>query len=493
MQKNRILTDSLALAIVKLLTMLVSIVSTMVLSRKLDLINYGTYSTGNLIINTATSLSALGLLDAVNYYYNGKSKEDRKKYVDTVFALIIFIGVLTALIIMALGKYIQECFHNPLITTVYLYIIFRPLIANMGLGMQNLQVSIGKAKIVAIRNSIISFSKLAIVIVTVYITRSIATVFECMLVVEAVSLLFYYKVLYDNNVRIHPLKFDTSLFSSILTYCIPMGVYIQTNALSRDLDKYIIGFFETTENLAIYSNASTKLPFDIISGPLLMVLMPVLTKCINREDYKNGLKLFKSNIKVGYTITFIIGAVVVALSEPTILFLYGDKFLAGRTVFEIYVLVDMMNFISFSIVLGAKGKTKILMIISSFALVVNLGINYLFYDMFGFFGPAIATVIVVFTTNCILLHISAQVFETSIIRLFEWKHVGLLVIELVIIYLVLRKVSVFMKGIGIHYFITLTLLGATGVLIGVLLNYNVIKGTLNELNQINAGISSKVN
>ncbi|MFZ1758275.1 MAG: oligosaccharide flippase family protein [Streptococcus suis] len=485
MVKNKVLTDSFALTLVKLLTMAVSIVSTMVLSRQLDLVHYGTYSTGNLLINTATSLSALGLLDAVNYYYNGQSKENRKKYIDTVFALVILMGAFAGTIILVFGSYIQNYFHNPLLTSILIYVAFRPLLANLGLGMQNLQVSIGKAKVVAIRNSIISFSKLAVVIITAYITHNIKTIFICMLVVEAISLGFYYNVLYKNSVRIQPFNLDSALIGKILAYCIPMGIYIQTNALSRDLDKYVIGFFESTDKLAIYTNASTKLPFDVISGPLLMVLIPILTRCINNGEYENGLKLFKSNIKVGYTITFIIGAVVIALSKPAMLFLYGEKYLAGRTVFELYVLVDMINFISFSIVLGAKGKTKVLMIISSCALIVNLGINYLFYSIWGFTGPAYATVLVVFVTNCTLLHISAKVFNTNILNLFDWKHVGILLLELIIIATFIRKTSLIFEQMGVHYFISLSMLGLIGVSAGVLVNFKEVKRALAQLDEIN--------
>lgn len=485
MKANKILSDSLALAIVKALTVGVSIVSTMILSRKLDLASYGTYSTGNLIVNTATALSAFGLLDAVNYYYNSSTKEEKNKYINTIFSIVFFIGIITAIVIFTFRKQIQNYFDNPSIEVILIYIIFRPVLANLGLGMQNLQVSIGKAKIVAIRNSIISFAKLFIVIITAYITQNVSTIFACMLFIEAISLFFYYKVLSESGVRIYLNRFDINLVKNILAYSIPMGIYIQMNALSRDLDKYVIGFFESTDKLAIYTNASTKLPFDVISGPLLMVLIPILTRCINKGDYKNGLKLFKANIKIGYTITFIMGTIVLALSKPVILFLYGEKYLAGITVFDIYVLVDMMNFISFSIVLGAKGKTKILMIVSAMSLVINLGINYIFYDFFGFVGPAIATVIVVLITNYILLRISAKVFETTIRHLFDWKHVTLVIVELLSIGLIIRNVSIILDNLGINYFVILLVLGILGLVIALILNFNSIKEALAELNRIN--------
>ena len=59
--------DSLLLSLVKVITTSVGIVSTMVLSRTLSLADYGTYAQGNLVISLATSMTVLGLTDAVSY------------------------------------------------------------------------------------------------------------------------------------------------------------------------------------------------------------------------------------------------------------------------------------------------------------------------------------------------------------------------------------------------------------------------------------------
>ena len=483
MKKNKILTDSIALTVVKVMTMMISIVSTMILSRMLDLKSYGTYSTGNLIINTATSLSALGLLDAVNFYYNSK-KDLKEKYINTIFALVIFNGIIIALIILIFRKNIQSYFHNNLLSYIFIYIIFRPLIGNIGLGLQNLQVSIGKAKIVAFRNAVISFAKLFSVIMTAFFTKNIQTIFFIMLVIEIISIFFYYKVLKENNIIIRPQEFNTSLFKEILFYCIPMGIYIQTNVLSRDLDKYIIGFYESTDKLAIYANNATKLPFDVVSGPLLVVLIPILTRCIANNDLKNSVKLFKANIKIGYTITFIIGTTVLALAKPSILFLYGEKYLAGKIVFMLYVLVDMMNFISFSIVLGAKGKTKILMFISLIGLIFNYIVNYLFYNIFGFIGPAIATVVMTFILNSILLYISSFILNTSIFFMFDWKHIIMLCFEMFLLGIIINRISFILELKNINYLYNLFVLGITSVAIGILFNFKQIKSALMELDKI---------
>ena len=360
MAKNRMVSDSIALASVKVFTMATSIVATMVLSRTLPLVEYGTYSTGNLIINTGTLISAFGLVDAVNYYYNGKKVKDRQSYVNTVFSMFVLCGALAGIVILAAQSLISSYFHNPKLGAIYAYIAFRPFLHNYSAGLQNLQVSIGKARVVAIRNAVISTSKLAAVLIASFCTKNIETVFICMLIVEIIALIFYYKVLRDNNVHIYPFKPDWTNFKEILIFCIPMGIYIQTNSLSRDLDKYVIGFFESTEKLAIYTNCSTRLPFDLISGPLLTLLIPLLTRCIRNNDLKNGSDLFRCYLKIGYIFTFAFGFGCITVAKQAVLLLYGSKYLSGIAVFIVYVVVDMINFINYSLVLAAKGKTKIL-------------------------------------------------------------------------------------------------------------------------------------
>lgn len=492
MSKNHIAADSAALTLVKLFTMATSIVSAMILSRTLPLAEYGTYSTGNLLISTATSISAFGLLDAVNYYYNGKAVKDRDSYINTVIALVMICGLIMSSMIFLGRDFISNYFHNPALASIYNYIIFRPILANLGGCFQNLQVSIGKAKVVAFRNGLISISKLTVVIFTAFYTHNIITIFACIFVVEILTVLLYYIVLKNNSVCINPLKCDFSKVKEILIYCIPMGIYIQANVISRDLDKFVIGFFENTDYLAIYTNCSTKLPLDILSNSLLVVVIPILTRCIRSEDYKNAVQLYRGNIKIGCTFTLTFGTVLMVLARQAIQFLYGDKYLPGLGIFMLYIVVDMLNFVSFPLVLAAKGRTKILMFAACAALLTNLILNFIFYFAFGFIGPAIATVIVTFVTNMILLKLSSNILHVQLQELFDFRYMTKLFIELAVaaisIYLLRQKAN----ELGIHYFATLIVLGGLGAGGVLTLNFKELMASFRSLNQMD-GKQSMIN
>lgn len=483
--RNKIMTDSLTLAFVKVLTMMISILSTMILSRTLSLNEYGTYSTGNILINTATSLSALGLLDAVNFYYNGKQAKDRNRYVNTVFFLIVGSGLVSAAILYVFQSNVIDYFHNPSLKYIYIYLVFRPLLANVGMALQNLQVSIGKAKVVAVRNFAISLGKLCSIIITAFFTKDIKTIFICLLLIDLISTYLYLRILKENGIFVNIFKSDFSIIGNILSYCIPMGIYIQSNVISRNLDKFVIGYFENTEQLAIYTNCSTKLPFDIVSSTLLIVLIPLLTRFIHQNNYEKSLKILKGNIKIGYTITFSLGVIIMCLSKQAILFLYGDKYLSGSAVFNLYILVDMLNFISFSIVLGAKGETRLLMMVSCLGLVCNLILNFVFYGLYGFIGPAIATVVVTFFTNMSLLYLSAKSLETSIWKLFDYPHVVKLMVQLIFVAVIINWLKIVFESYNVHYLLILVILGLLGFVIMFLFNIRELKKTFYDLNKLN--------
>lgn len=485
MEKNRLLGDSAALAVVRIFTMATSIVSTMILSRTLPLMEYGTYSAGNLIITTATLLSAFGLIDAVNYYYNGKDSKDRMAYINSVFAMFLFCGVGAAAIILCGSDLITAYFHNPALGVIYGYIAFRPLASNLGQGLQNLQVSIGKARLCAYRNAALSSIRVGAVLVAALTTKDIRIVFGALLAGEIVADYFYFQVLKDNGICLNFLQLDLAKLREIFAFCIPMGFYIQLNAFSRDLDKYVIGFYETTEQLAIYTNCSARLPFDVVSGPLVTLLVPLLTGCIRKEALIDGFQLFKCYIKIGYIFTFTFGIGSILVSAQAVQFLYGEQYLSGIPVFIVYIIVDMLNFISYSLVLAAKGKTVELMKVSIVALACNGVINVLMYKWLGFIGPALATVIVTFGVNGWLLYKSVHILQGTIASLIDKHHFRLYVIESMIVYGLAWLLRNFLEEMNIHYIVIFILAGGFYVGVMVLLNLNEAKKCFTLLNQIN--------
>ena len=477
--------NSVLLAVVKAFTTVSGILSTMIMSHALSLEMYGTFSQTNLIVTTATNLTALGLVDAVNYFYNRSNDEKIQKiYINTIMGFQTITGIIAGLLIIVLSDNLVEYFNNPLLLSFFWLIAFRPLFANLNVSLQYLQVSIGKAKSVAIRNAFFAVLRLVVYAIAALILQDITIVLIAFLAFEIIITIFFGYTFVKEKFIIKPYEIKWSKTKEILGYSIPMGIYVLTNSLCRDIDKMLIGGWYSTDKYAIYANCATLLPFDIVSASFLTILIPILTRYFGEKDYVHGRILFKNYLKIGYYTAFTFTIASMILSKEMILILYGEKYLTGQSIFILYTIVDMVKFANMSIVLSASGKTKTLMWCSLASLVANAGCNILFYHIFGFIGPAIATVFITVILTAVLAGMSAKALETSIWTLVDWKEFIMFISELSIVGVFCYIVKKWMENIKMNSIIILVLLG--GIYVGgiLLLNKKKIFVTMKEINDL---------
>lgn len=477
--------NSILLALVKLFTTISGILSTMIISHALSLQLYGTYSQTALIVTTATNLSALGLVDAINYFYNRSvDVHEQRRYVNTVFGLQCIFGIVAATLILLFSSNIVHYFNNTMLQGLFWLMAFRPLFANLNVSLQYLQVSIGRAKSVAIRNAGFATLRLIVFAITAFGFQDIRIILIAFLVFEFFITLYFGYSFVKTKFVLNPILIDWSKIKEIMAYSIPMGVYVMTNSLSRDIDKMLIGGWCTTDQYAIYTNCAALLPFDIISASFLTILIPILTRYFGTKEYNKGRILFKNYLKIGYYTSFVFTFACMILSKEMISFLYGNKYLSGRVVFILYVVVDMVKFANMSIVLSACGRTKTLMICSVGSLAANYILNIVFYNIFGFYGPAIATVVVTVILTIVLAEMSSKALQTSIVKIIDWSDMLIFILQLVsvgVICMLLRNILV---RISLNSFVILIIIGLLymGAMFGI--NMKKIKRVMKEINTL---------
>ena len=169
--------NSVLLTIVKAFTTISGILSTMIMSHALSLELYGTFSQTNLIVTTATNLTALGLVDAVNYFYNRSNDEKfQRAYINTIIGLQMIIGIIAGVLIIALSNGLIGYFNNPMLSSFFWLIAFRPLFANLNVSLQYLQVSIGRVKSVMMRNAGFASLRLIVYIIAAWVLKDITII-----------------------------------------------------------------------------------------------------------------------------------------------------------------------------------------------------------------------------------------------------------------------------------------------------------------------------
>ena len=425
--------DALMLTFVRIITMLISMVIFKILAVTFSLKEYGTYASAMLVATTAISLTILGLTDATNYFYaKDRNVERGKVYVYTIFAIQFVVGIAVALMLIILKNPIAAYFKNPSVAALIPAVAFLPLLTNYANMLYVVFITAKKAKVIAIRNLIISVLKILMISAVGLLSKKIYLIIIITLILELGNVI--YMLLYCKKYifRIDITKATPGLVREILCYSIPMAAYILTNSLSKNMDKLVIGALGSSQMVGMYSIASKELPFDILTASFLTVLVPYMTRYMEDKNFSGASALFSKYIQLTYIITWIVAGGALVCSKELMIILYDQKYLPAVNIFCMYIVVDMLKFANLSIIFSISNKAKELLCYSGAALVLNAVLNIVLFKMFGMPGPAIATVIVTILLSCIITFRSSQLLNVKVLTLLNIKQMILITCEYLI-------------------------------------------------------------
>ncbi len=452
--------DAMLLMFIRLVTIVLSFVVTRLLSQHLSIHDYGTYSQILLIVSTVTSLTIFGMMDGVNYFYCSETDESkRERYISTIFCLQCIVSGVAGIVIMLLRQVICNGFDNADVGGLLLFAAILPLLQNLLSMLQVLLVSVGRAKMLALRNLIVSLLRLAVVILVVTVIQNVAIVLALTLALDLLQITFFAVILRKDSCGIRFGKIDFKVVGTIVRYCAPLAVFTAINTLNRDIDKYLIAAWTDTETLAVYSNASKVLPFDIIFSSFTTVLLPQVTRQVAGERYRDATMLCKVFLEIVLVSTGILCCASLAAAPQMMELLYSEKYLGGLDVFCIYILVDLARLTNFTMVLTAAGKTAKLMYLGAGALAANAVLNVVLFKLMGIIGPAVATLIVTLGTGIMILFFSAKELKTQLVRFFDLRYLAVFTLESIVASLVLGFARNWLAGKGMPYVLIFLLIG----------------------------------
>ena len=123
--------DSFFLILVRIVTLVVGMFVTRVLSGHFSLQEYGTYSQILLLTTTISSMTTLGMMDGINFFFcKEKIEEKRNAYVSTIFFLQYLIGIIVSLIVVICAVPISKYFGNDNLKSLIIFAAVMPSLSN---------------------------------------------------------------------------------------------------------------------------------------------------------------------------------------------------------------------------------------------------------------------------------------------------------------------------------------------------------------------------
>lgn len=412
--------DAAVLTAAKCITLLISLVTSMLLSRFRTLDEYGTYSQIQTVITLAVSVFSLGLPNALNYFLpRATTSEERRHFLSVYYTFSTVLCIAMGIVLVAIIPIIEAYYNNPLIHAFAYVLAILPWTKVVISGISNVLVAYGqttKLTIVNIANAVLALSAVIVVKLFGWTFSEYMILYLC---AETIITIWVYIIVYRIEGHL-TVSFNLSAAKQILLYSIPIGLATIAGTINVELDKLMIGYFFDTESVAIYTNAGKELPLTLVATSLTAVLLPQMVRKIKAGAHKVAVALWGASVQLSYIfIAFFVTACFV-FAPQVITILYSGKYLPGVQVFRIYSLVLLLRTTYFGIVLSAAGKTKSVFICSVLSLGLNVVLNYVLYGTMGFVGPALASFLSILFVDTLQLVMSVRITGVKWKSFFPW-------------------------------------------------------------------------
>lgn len=440
-RKNELGKDAIRLTTSKMITLIISMAMAMLLSRFRTLEEYGTYSQLLLITNLSSNLLMLGLPNSINFFLSqAETDKEKNTFISVYYVLSTILSFIIGIVLILSSSKIIEYFNNELIGNYLYFLALYPWSKIILSSIENVLIVSKKVNKLFLFRVANSLSLIIIFVIVEFFGLGFSEYIALFIAVETVFSIYVYFIsmgIYKN----FRLVFDLEIVMKILKFSIPIGLASVVGILNIELDKLIIARFFTVEEVAIYTNAAKELPITIVSTSLTAIIMPELVKLLKSNRIGDALNLWHSSIVVAYSIISLFSFGIFVFAEEVIQLLYSSKYLPGVTVFRIYNLILLIRVTYYGILLNSQGKTKFIFYSSIVSLMMNIIMNYFFYNIFGFIGPAIATFISLIVIAGGQLIMTSKSIDVPIKQIFPWNNL----MTLTVINIILASIFAYMN------------------------------------------------
>ena len=363
----------------------ISFITVPIFTRIMTPVEYGDYSLYLSWLQIMTIVTSLYLFCGTFDNAMSKFEEDRDRYISSMQGLSLVIWGIVFLVFFISRKLWVSAIGLP---PVFIYLMFAEMLLTPAMsfwsGRQKFEYFYKRLVLVSICKSVAN-PVLGIIFVLLAKDKVLARVVS-VLIVEMVfsGLIMCYQYLKGKTF------FNKKYWCYGLKLAIPMLPHYLSGIVLNQGDRIMIGHMVGSDAVAYYSVAYS-----------IGMLVQILTQAINSSMTPWFYKRFKTDtteeikVTVNFLLVFIIFVVLcLMLISPELILVFGSKdYISGQ-----YVIPPVAASVFFIFLYGIFSlpqfyyeKTKFLMMASVVAALVNVGLNYIFINLFGFIAAGYTT------------------------------------------------------------------------------------------------------
>jgi len=417
---------------------------------------YGTYIQVMMIMDVALYLALFGIPSSV-YYFLPRAAE-KKRLMKNTMLLLFSVAVLVSAIIYQFIEQLATGLNNlELVPLGWLIASFILLQIPIKLYEPFMICTQNVARFVAV-NATFNLAFLFAVVTPLLLGWSLA---ELLLVLFYFFLAQFLAIYIVTGYTYFQLKDDVTgeeyRVAEQISYSAPIGFSGAIAQLGKIVDKVIVSGYFNPATLAVYARGAMEIPMlNVIANSLGNILMPKFVEEFRAGNNAAVLKLWHSSIKMMAMFIYPTLVFLILNGSNIIPFLFTEEYLASVIIFQIYTLGLVTRITSYDSIVRTVGKTKILLKMSVFAVVLNVVLTIVLINAMGIVGAPLATVIVGTILRFIYLVIITKLLEVSLFNVFPWMSL----LKLIVSALLAGACILPILSIGLSYLMAILVSGA---------------------------------
>lgn len=391
-----------------------------VLARYLSVDNFGKYQQLLLIVGIFGVIFSMGIPVAISYFHgqsnNFKEKVSIYKRFFISQLLLVFLGV--ALFYVTSGL-LAKVFRNEYFDmfTIVLSVL---IITNTSLELfKNLSTVTNNLRKFLITTSAIQFISISVNIFIVIKTENIFWI----LFTTAFFNTIIFTYLVKQNMKYFLINNSRKLINKIESkYILAMGSVALVSVFNGYMDQIMVSMMLSVSEYSNLRIGAFQIPFiGIITGSLLTVMIPIISKYYKKNEYDNIIDIWKLSIEKASILLVPIVIFCLVFASEIIISFFGDKFIGAVVIFQVYMFQWLRAVVIFGGVMGAIGLEKELFKNTIFITILNVILNYILILQFGVIGAAIATTFLNFLGGYLLISKINKKLSRNFFSYFPYK------------------------------------------------------------------------
>ena len=420
--RNNLTFNSVVLMVANSMKLVSALIISIVLSRYLNVSDYGTYQQLFMVHGIVLAIISFGLPSSINFFLpRTKSNSERKGFVVQTYFILLAIGVFFGALVTIFAGYISRGLNNPGMAALLRVFIIYTLFLTPIVFIDSLLIVLKKTFRLVVYKTILFVFGLGAVLLPIAFGASLDTIILSLVIFSVVQFLVASFLIFQPFIGVKILWKWTYLTSQ-LGYSFYLGLATIVGMLTTQLDKLSISLFFRPDQFSIYSVGAVEIPvIGLLTGAVTAIILPEFAKLHKEKNTKKLISLWHNSIRKTAVLLLPMMCFLLLFAEEALVLIFSKKYIASANIFRIYLILIPARVTVFGSVLMAINKTKVILTNSVLALILDFVLNIIFIKWLGLIGPAITTIISIYWLQLYQLKKIGESLKLPFRTIFPWS------------------------------------------------------------------------